>query len=86
MMTTRSFSVVSSGLKKRPFRRGIPRASKYRPLATRWSALMKFSPGGGVRPSMVIGPQAKKPLRGREVMPPAAVTPGNASSRAQRSR
>ena len=37
-------------------------------------------------PSMVIGPQAAKPLSGSAVTPPAAPTPGSASSRGHNSR
>jgi hypothetical protein len=41
---------------------------------------MNFSPAGGVRPSMVIGPHAKNPDSGSDVTPPDATTPGNRSS------
>ncbi len=49
----------------------------------RVSALMNFSPGGGTRPSTVIGPQANIWLSGNEVTAPAAITPGRRSSRCQ---
>jgi len=47
---------------------------------------MNFSPAGATRPSTVIGPQAKNPLIGNDVMPPDAVTPGIALSRSHSSR
>src|ERR1700683_773527 len=47
---------------------------------TRTSALMKFSPGGEILPSTVIGPQANIWLNGRDVMDPTFCTPGRRAS------
>ena len=44
------------------------------------------SPGGGVRPSTVIGPHAKNWLIGSELTPPDPVTPGSRSRRSHSSR
>ena len=49
----------------------------------RSSAFRNFSPGSGVRPSTVIGVQAKASLKGRDVTPPAAIAPGECSSLSQ---
>ncbi len=51
------------------------------PLTIRVSALMNFSPAGGMRPSTVIGPHANIWLSGSEVTAPAEVTPGRLPSR-----
>src|SRR6516165_9565493 len=52
----------------------------------RSSALRNFSPESGVRPSTVIGVQAKAWLKGSDVTPPAATAPGECSSRSQSCR
>jgi len=58
----------------------------YFDVAVRWSALMNASPAGGVRPSIVIGPQAKNWLSGSVVTPPTDVTPGRTASLSQTER
>ena len=65
---------------------GISIAGSSRRRRSRMSALMNSSPGGGVRPSTVIGPHAIIWLSGSAETPPAAVTPGSAASRSQSCR
>ena len=82
-ITTLGAVALSRSSKSRPRRSGIPMASKKWPPTIRSSALMNFSPAGGVRPSIVIGVQAKASLRGRDVMAPENVVPGRCSRRSQ---
>jgi hypothetical protein len=52
-MITLGLLRVSAAVKSRPAIKGMPIASKYRPAAVRWSALMNRSPGSAARPSTV---------------------------------